>query len=257
MEKPIEGRDKTGGLTMNKRKLKTFILVMSMVLLFSPVSMAALIYDNNSGTATDTFSESSTGNYTLEKFWDFDDVLSLTAVNLAFSYAISGGQYSVENKGATAVVGTATYGGSSTLSSSNTLIKDDLSAFETNYSATTTRSINLPNNGDIDSWTISSPLQASDSGDMYFVSQWDAASQGDTFSLTLGGGNPTISYAGTGTQEVSFNNETTVNSWVATVTYSYTGDAPSTVPEPATMVLFGAGLLGIAGVSRKKFLANR
>lgn len=37
-----------------------------------------------------------------------------------------------------------------------------------------------------------------------------------------------------------------------TWSFEISGDAPAPVPEPATLFLFGIGLLGLAGVSRKK-----
>lgn len=40
---------------------------------------------------------------------------------------------------------------------------------------------------------------------------------------------------------------------VSHITEFTKGDVPSPVPEPATMVLFGTGLLGLAGISRKQF----
>ena len=46
-------------------------------------------------------------------------------------------------------------------------------------------------------------------------------------------------------------------SFIGKVTYTYTGPGPSPIPEPATMLLFGGGLLGLAGISRRKFSAKK
>ncbi len=46
-------------------------------------------------------------------------------------------------------------------------------------------------------------------------------------------------------------NENSSYSWILAGTYTIIGDA-APVPEPATMLLFGLGLLGLAGVNRRK-----
>jgi hypothetical protein len=42
-----------------------------------------------------------------------------------------------------------------------------------------------------------------------------------------------------------------------TITYDYTPGQPPTVPEPGTLSMFGAGLLGLAGMLRYKFMKSR
>ena len=40
---------------------------------------------------------------------------------------------------------------------------------------------------------------------------------------------------------------------VTTADVSSTGDQPLTIPEPATLLLLGTGLVGLAVIGRKKF----
>ncbi|WP_136808674.1 PEP-CTERM sorting domain-containing protein [Desulfosediminicola flagellatus] len=62
------------------------------------------------------------------------------------------------------------------------------------------------------------------------------------------------------TPNYDYNNPTLITSWdfnfyqnnLNTIRFTSSGDDISPVPEPTTMLLFGAGLAGLAGISRRK-----
>jgi hypothetical protein len=52
------------------------------------------------------------------------------------------------------------------------------------------------------------------------------------------------------------NAETTLAGADVNITYDYT-PPPSDTPEPGTLTLFGTGLLGLAGMLRRKYMLSR
>lgn len=78
-----------------------------------------------------------------------------------------------------------------------------------------------------------------------------------TYPFSINGSLPSYVFSyfeGTGTQGLNLNfiNQDTVSA-AGSVTYNYTPNTVAATPEPSSIALLGSGLLGVAGVVRKRF----
>ncbi len=219
-----------------KRLTYTILTVGMLTLLWVPAGMATIL------ETSDTFSragESMTFDY-------FDTALgTLTAVEIDFHMDIASSDLTLTNTNGRST-GTATYGFTAELSDTGTLSPLQLTLTD----SVDTAYDKLKNGSTVmflSPYFSDSTTGFVGSGDLY------AYEGTGTFNLDMVA-NPFVSWT---SGNFSYTSPDILYSGGATVRYTYNPEGGPPVPEPGTVVLLGVGLIGLAGLGRKKRASRR
>jgi len=244
-------------------------MVIGVLMIFTPIAAAAVLtYNDGAGSATESETFSGTPNFdqvlTFNEFDEQSGNRTLTDIQVLLSFSSIGGSLILDNDSGDPASGTFEFGAKGDISSVEvSLIDAGFQPVVSEISAVYSDGFSLdPNTGDGSNDFDPTPPDGM---------QYDAGTQSGNDGGYLAAG-VFSQYLGTSTFDVTadaiqwsdFGSVSGIEYAVSpstasgTVTFNYFYDyTGQPIPEPATMLLFGTGLIGVAGVGRRRFFGKK